>query len=91
MNSVFNQGDTAYFVESKWRIREVRIIKAFRRFATIRFRDDEDGIRIHDCRLFPSKEAAGSSISQKRTTVQTSLCRQTQAELESFLSASNST
>ena len=62
---MFKQGDTAFIVESKWRIREVQIIKLSGGFATIRFLDGEGGIRIHESRLFSSKEAAESSMPKK--------------------------
>ena len=62
MSTSFNPGDIAYFVESKWRVREVKILKLSAGFATIHFLDGEGGIRISVNRLFPTKEAAETSI-----------------------------
>ena len=65
MPAVFNQGDTAYFVESNWRIREVRILKIAGEFATIRFTDGEGGTRLRLSRLFATKEEAEKTIRKK--------------------------
>ena len=58
MGIQFTQGDTAFFVESNWRIREVRILKISGEFATIHFADGEGGTRLRLNRLFKSKEEA---------------------------------
>ena len=62
MNTKFNPGDTAYFVESKWRIREVIILQISDGLAKIKFTDGQGGIRIHEGRLFSSKEAAQQGL-----------------------------
>ena len=62
MNTKFNPGDTVYFVESKWRIREVIILQISDGLAKIKFTDGQGGIRIHEDRLFSSKEAAQQGL-----------------------------
>ena len=65
MLSFFHQGDIAYFVESNWRIREVRILKIAGEFATIHFVDGEGGTRLRLSRLFATKEEAEKAIRKK--------------------------
>lgn len=60
MTNSFTQGDTAYIVESNWRIREVRILKVVGDFATIHFADGEGGTRLRLNRLYSTKEAQAS-------------------------------
>ena len=62
----FAQGDTAFFVESNWRIREVRILSISGEFATIRFADGEGGTRLCLNRLYKTKEEAAANM-RKRT------------------------
>ena len=62
----FAQGDTAFFVESNWRIREVRILSISGEFATIRFADGESGTRLRLNRLYKTKEEAAANM-RKRT------------------------
>ena len=59
------QNDTAYFIESNWRIREVRILKITGEFATIRFADGEGGTRLRISRLYATKEEAEKSIRKR--------------------------
>ena len=66
----FAQGDTAFFVESNWRIREVRILSISGEFATIHFVDGEGGTRLRLNRLYKTKEEAVGSI-RKRTQLNT--------------------
>ena len=66
----FAQGDTAFFVESNWRIREVRILSISGEFATIHFVDDEGGTRLRLNRLYKTKEEAVGSI-RKRNQLNT--------------------
>ena len=60
--SKFNQGDTAFIVESHHFIREVKIIKCSGGMYTIKFIDSTGGIKVREHRLFSSKEEAESSI-----------------------------
>ena len=62
----FAQGDTAFFVESNWRIREVRILSISGEFATIRFVDGEGCTRLRLNRLYKTKEEAAANM-RKRT------------------------
>ena len=62
----FAQGDTAFFVESNWRIREVRILSISGEFATIHFADGEGGTRLRLNRLYKTKEEAAANM-RKRT------------------------
>ena len=62
MPNTLSQGDTAYFVESNWRVREVKILKITGEFATIHFADGEGGTRLRLSRLFRTKEEAEMSI-----------------------------
>ena len=62
----FAQGDTAFFVESNWRIREVRILSISGEFATIRFADGEGGTRLRLNRMYKTKEEAAVNM-RKRT------------------------
>lgn len=62
----FAQGDTAFFVESNWRIREVRILSISGEFATIHFVDGEGGTRLRLNRLYKTKEEAAANM-RKRT------------------------
>lgn len=66
----FAQGDTAFFVESNWCIREVRILSISGEFATIHFVDGEGGTRLRLNRLYKTKEEAAGSI-RKRTQLNT--------------------
>ena len=65
MTGSLSQGDTAYFVESNWRIREVKILKITGEFATIHFADGEGGTRLRLNRLFKTKEEAAASMRKK--------------------------
>ena len=62
----FAQGDTAFFVESNWRIREVRILSISGEFAPIHFVDGEGGTRLRLSRLYKTKEEAAANM-RKRT------------------------
>ena len=57
--------DTAFFVVSNLRIKEVKILKTTKDFATIHFIGRESGTRLRLDRLFPTKEAAEASIRKK--------------------------
>lgn len=65
MAAIFNSGDIAYIVESNLHVREVEVVKAAAGFCTIRFTDHGGGIKVRESRLFPSKEAAGASLTKK--------------------------
>ncbi len=60
MGSTFKTGDTVYFLESKWRVREVKIVKLTAGFATIRFMDGAGGTRVHESKLYRTKEEAAA-------------------------------
>ena len=62
----FAQGDTAFFVESNWRIREVRILSISEEFAIIHFVDGEGSTRLRLNRLYKTKEEAAANM-RKRT------------------------
>ena len=66
MTETFHPGDTAYFVESRWRVREVKVLKLSGGFATVHFLDGEGGIRISPARLFRTKAEAQASIPRKK-------------------------
>ena len=68
MATKYNPGDTAFIVESSRFIREVRILKIAGGFATLRFADSDGGIKLRESRLFPTKEAAESSLPKKAAT-----------------------
>lgn len=65
MAARFNEGDTAYIVESSRFIREVTVIKFAGGLYTIRFKDSNGGIKVRENRLFQAKEDAEASISSK--------------------------
>ena len=58
----FNQGDTAFIVESNRFIREVKVLKCAGGFCTIKFLDSSGGIKVREHRLFSTKEEAEGSI-----------------------------
>ena len=58
MSDKFSVGEKVYFVESKWRIREVEILKCSGGFALIRFLDADGGIRLRESRLYKTKQEA---------------------------------
>ena len=65
MAARFNEGDTAYIVESSRFIREVTVIKFAGGLYTIRFKDSNGGIKVRENRLFRAKEDAEASIPSK--------------------------
>ena len=67
MASKYNPGDTVYIVESSRFIREVKVLRIVSGFAALRFTDTNGGIKIHESRLFPTKEEAEASIKKKPT------------------------
>ncbi len=67
MASKYNPGDTAYIVESNRSIREVKVLRITSGLVTLRFTDTNGGIRIHESRLFPTKEEAEASMKKKPT------------------------
>ena len=66
MPPVFHQGDTAFFVESNWRVREVKILKITGNFATIHFADGEGGTRLRVSRLYATNEEAKACIIKEK-------------------------
>ena len=67
MATKYKSGGAAFIVESSRFIREVRILKIAGGFATLRFADSDGGIKLRESRLFPTKEAAESSLPKKAT------------------------
>lgn len=66
MPSEYRIGDIAYFIESKWRIREVKIVKLSGDLALVRFLDGEGGTRIHESRLYKTREQASASTKERQ-------------------------
>ena len=67
MANEFHVGDTVYFIESKWRIREVKVVRLSAGLAQVRFLDGEGGIRIPASRLYKTREEASASIKEQRS------------------------
>ena len=67
MMTKYNPGDTAFIVVCSRFIREVRILKNAGGFAALRLADSDGGIKLRESRLFPTKEAAESSLPKKTT------------------------
>lgn len=57
----FKAGDTAYIVESKHTVRQVKIINCSGGLYLIRF-EGGGGIRVRESRLFPTEEDAKKCI-----------------------------
>ena len=55
MPAKFKKGDTAYFVESNYKVREVQILNTAGGLYLIKF-DNGGGIRVKEHRLFSTKE-----------------------------------
>ncbi len=64
---VFENGATAYFIESNRIIREVTVVKRTGDFYIVRFLNGSGGIRIRTSRLYASREAAEDSIPRPET------------------------
>ena len=65
MASMFNPGDTAFILESSRFIREVKVLTVKGRVVSLRFTDAEGGIKVHESRLFPTRDAANAGIKRK--------------------------
>ena len=67
--STFNVGQTAWIIESAFRLREVCIFKISGNLASVRFTDnlsgENGGIRIPVSRLFADKEEAERELKKK--------------------------
>ncbi len=51
-------GQTVYIIESKYRVREVTVLKISRDLITLRFTDSEGGLRVRRNRIFVSGSEA---------------------------------
>lgn len=58
----YHPGDTAYIVQSAVSIREVLIHNISGDFYTLRFTDSNGGIKVRGSRLFPTREAAETTL-----------------------------
>ena len=65
MTSKFNSGDTAFILESRRFLREVKILAAKGSIVSLRFTDANGGIKVHESRLFPTRQAANDGIKRK--------------------------
>lgn len=61
----YNPGDTAFILESRRFIREVRILAAKGSIVSLRFTDADGGIKVHESRLLPTRQAANDGIKRK--------------------------
>ena len=66
-NNKYSAGDTVYFVESQWIIREVKVISCGGGFYTMKFVDGSGGIRLRENRLFSTKEEAENFIPKSQS------------------------
>ncbi len=64
MPAKFKKGDTAYFVESNYKVREVQILNTAGGLYLIKF-DNGGGIRVKEHRLFCTKEEAEATLPKK--------------------------
>ena len=62
----YKAGDKAFIVESSRFIREVEIVKIAGGLVTLRFADTNGGVKLHESRLFPTKEEAEASTKRNR-------------------------
>lgn len=62
MDIKYKHGQTVYIVENGHFIRECVVINYVGGMYTIRFSDGNGAIKLRESRLFPTKEAAQSSI-----------------------------
>ena len=67
MPAKFKKGDTAYFVESNYKVREVQILNTAGGLYLIKF-DNGGGIRVKEHRLFSTKEEAEATLPKKEPT-----------------------
>ena len=56
MPSKFHPGDTAYILESNFRIREVTVLRVDHGFILIQIKGDEGCINLREGRVFATKE-----------------------------------
>lgn len=62
MDIKYERGQTVYIVENGHFIRECVVINYVGGMYTIRFSDGNGAIKLRESRLFPTKEAAQSSV-----------------------------
>ena len=62
----FSTGQTAWIIESAYKLREVTVLKVSGNLATIRFNDTGGGIRIPSSRLYDTKENAEYALKQHK-------------------------
>ena len=62
MANKYNPVDAVYIVSSVRWIREAKVLKYAGVFYTLKFTDTGGGIKVRDSRIFPTKEAAETSI-----------------------------
>ena len=63
MNSRFQEGDTAWIVESNRIIRKVYIVRPTAGFYIVKFADSDGAIQVRGSRLFATEEEAKKSVS----------------------------
>ena len=65
MIAKYNPGDTAFLVENRCFIREAKNLADKGRIGSLRFIDVEGGIKVHESRLFPPRQASNDAIKRK--------------------------
>lgn len=67
MQSRFEEGDTAWIVESNRFIRKVYIVRPTAGFYIVKFADSEGAIQVRGSRLFATEEEAKKSVRGGKT------------------------
>ena len=68
MKSRFEEGDTAWIVESNRFIRKVYIVRPTAGFYIVKFADSDGAIQVRGSRLFATEEEAKKSVLGEKPT-----------------------
>lgn len=68
MKSRFEEGDTAWIVESNRFIRKVYIVRPTAGFYIVKFADSDGAIQVRGSRLFATEEEAKKSVPGENPT-----------------------
>ena len=68
MKSRFEEGDTAWIVESNRFIRKVYIVRPTAGFYIVKFADSDGAIQVRGSRLFATEEEAKQSVPGENPT-----------------------